>query len=47
VWASIFILPVQGLLYGIGFALYAVSLIVPVKELVDIAQAGLHEYELA
>jgi cytochrome c oxidase cbb3-type subunit I len=47
VWASIFILPVQGLLYGIGFALYAVALIVPVKELVDIAQAGLRKYELA
>lgn len=47
VWASIFILPVQGLLYGIGFALYALALIHPVKELVDIAQAGLRKYELA
>jgi cytochrome c oxidase cbb3-type subunit 1 len=46
VWASIFIVPVQGLLYGIGFALYALALIYPVKELVDIARAGLRKYEL-
>lgn len=47
VWASIFILPMQGLLYGIGFALYALALIRPVKELVDITRAGLRKYELA
>jgi hypothetical protein len=38
---------VQGLLYGIGFALYALALIRPVQELVDIARAGLRKYELA
>lgn len=47
VWGSIFLLPVQGLLYGIGFALYALALIRPVKELIEIAQVGLNKYEIA
>ncbi len=33
VWASIFILPARGILYGLGFALYALALIHPAKEL--------------
>jgi hypothetical protein len=45
VWASIFILPARGLLYGIGFALYALALLRPIKELIDIAQNGLQKYE--
>jgi hypothetical protein len=47
VWASIFILPVQGLLYGTGFAFYALALIRPVMELTDILRTGLRKYELA
>ena len=47
VWSSIFILPVRGLLYGIGFALYALALLRPVKELIEIAQDGLNRYEIA
>ncbi len=47
VWSSIFIVPVRGLLYGIGFVLYALALIRPVKELIEIAQVGLNRYEIA
>jgi cytochrome c oxidase cbb3-type subunit I len=47
VWASIFIIPAQGVLYGIGFALYALALISPVKELTEIARNGLQKYESA
>jgi len=47
VWASIFILPARGVLYGIGFALYAVALIPPLKELADIARDGMKKHELA
>jgi hypothetical protein len=47
VWASIFIIPVRGALYGMGFALYALSLIHPAKELFEIARGGLHGHELA
>ena len=47
VWASIFIVPARGVLYGIGFALYALALIHPLKELVEIARAGLHQRDLA
>ena len=46
VWASIFILPARGVLYGIGFALYALALARPVSELVEIARNGLQKYEL-
>jgi hypothetical protein len=47
VWASIFIVPARGTLYGIGFALYALALIHPVKELFEIARDGLQARELA
>lgn len=47
VWLSIFIIPARGVLYGIGFALYALAILRPVKELIDIAQSGLHKYEIA
>jgi len=47
VWASIFIIPARGLLYGIGFALYAIALIHPLKELTEIARTGLQKHELA
>jgi len=46
VWASIFILPVRDVLYGIGFAFYALALIHPLKELVQIARSGLGKLEL-
>lgn len=46
VWASIFITPARGVLYGIGFALYALTLIHPLKELVHIARTGLRNLEL-
>ncbi|MBI5824537.1 MAG: hypothetical protein HZB18_10955 [Chloroflexi bacterium] len=47
VWASIFIVPARGVLYGIGFALYAIALIHPVKELFEIARDGLKKIESA
>jgi cytochrome c oxidase cbb3-type subunit I len=47
VWVSIFLVPIRGVLYGIGFALYALALIHPVKELFEIARDGLKKYELA
>jgi hypothetical protein len=47
VWASIFILPLQGVLYGVGFALYTLALIHPVKELIAIAREGFRKFDLA
>lgn len=47
VWVSIFLVPARGLLYGIGFALYALALIRPVKELFEIARDGLKRLEAA
>ena len=41
IWISIFILPARGILYGIGFALYALAMIPPVRELFEIARDGL------
>jgi cytochrome c oxidase cbb3-type subunit 1 len=45
VWASIFIVPARGVLYGIGFALYAIALIHPLKELIEIARMGMQKIE--
>ena len=45
VWASIFIVPARGVLYGIGFALYALALIHPLMEILEIARAGLQKIE--
>jgi cytochrome c oxidase cbb3-type subunit I len=45
VWLSIFINPARGELYGIGFALYALSLIHPAKELFQIVRDGMHKLE--
>ncbi|MCE7860145.1 MAG: hypothetical protein DYG86_10205 [Chloroflexi bacterium CFX2] len=47
VWVSIFVIPLRGLIYGVGFAFYAVALIPPLKELFDIVQSGLKKYEPA
>lgn len=47
VWVSIFIIPARGLIYGVGFAFYALALIPPLKELFDIVQSGLKKYEPA
>jgi hypothetical protein len=47
VWLSIFIVPVRGLLYGIGFVLYALAIIHPIRELAQIARNGLQKAELA
>ena len=47
VWASIFLVPIRGVLYGIGFALYGLALIHPAKELFEIARDGLKKYEPA
>ena len=46
VWVSIFLLPVRGVLYGIGFALYTIALIPPLKELTEIARDGMKKHEL-
>ncbi len=45
VWASIFIVPARGVLYGIGFALFAIALIHPLKELVEITRTGMQKIE--
>jgi cytochrome c oxidase cbb3-type subunit 1 len=45
VWVSIFVVPARGVLYGAGFALYALALIHPLRELATITQAGLHRIE--
>ena len=45
VWVSIFIVPARGVLYGIGFALYALAMIPPVKELFDIVREGFKKIE--
>ncbi len=47
VWASIFIVPARGILYGIGFALYALAMIPPVKELFEIVRDGFKKIESA
>lgn len=47
VWGSIFIVPARGVLYGIGFALYALALVRPFMEILEIARDGLKKYELA
>jgi hypothetical protein len=46
VWGSIFITPARGVLYGAGFALYALALIHPLRELLQIAIAGLRKLDL-
>lgn len=47
VWVSIFIVPARGVLYGVGFGLYALALIHPVGELFAIVRNGLQKHELA
>jgi len=47
VWASIFIAPARGVLYGIGFALYALAMIHPLKELTFIARTGMDRLDRA
>jgi hypothetical protein len=48
IWVSIFIpAPVKGILYGIGFALYALALVHPMKEMFEIVRDGLKKHELA
>ena len=47
VWASIFIVPARGVLHGIGFALYALALIRPLMEFIQIARDGFKKYGLA
>lgn len=47
IWVSIFIIPVRGVLYGIGFALYALAMIHPVRELFEIARDGMKKIEAA
>ncbi len=45
VWVSIFAGEAGGLLYGIGFVLYALAIIHPLKELAEIARTGLSRIE--
>jgi hypothetical protein len=47
IWVSIFFVPARGMLYGIGFALYALAMIPPVRELFEIARDGLKKIEAA
>ena len=46
VWVSIFAGEASGLLYGIGFVLYALALVHPLKELAEIARTGLRKIEV-
>lgn len=45
VWVSIFSGEASGLLYGIGFGLYTLAIIYPLKELFEIARDGLKKIE--
>lgn len=48
VWVSIFIpAPAKGILYGIGFTLYALALLHPMKEMYEIMRDGLKKFETA
>lgn len=47
VWVSIFLVDIRGLLYGIGFALYALAIIPALKELFEIVRDGLKKIESA
>jgi hypothetical protein len=47
VWVSIFLVDMRGLLYGIGFALYALAMLPPLKELFEIARDGFKKIESA
>lgn len=46
VWASIFLVPVQGILYGTGFVLYMLVIIYLLVELVQAARGGLRKLEM-
>ena len=48
IWVSIFIpAPAKGILYGIGFAFYALALVHPMKEMFEIVRGGLKKFDLA
>jgi len=47
VWVSIFLVPVRGVLYGIGFALYMIALIPFAMNLFEITRDGLKKLKLA
>ncbi len=47
VWLSIFITPYHGLLYGAGFALYALALIPPLQDLLQTVAHGLQKVDFA
>lgn len=46
IWISIFS-PIKGVLYGIGFILYTLAFIQPVKELLDIIRKAVMKFETA
>lgn len=45
VWVSIFLVDIRGVLYGVGFALYALAIIPPVNELFEIVRDGFRKIE--
>ena len=47
IWVSIFSGTAKGIIYGIGFVLYALALIHPLKELTEITRTGLKKFEAA
>jgi len=47
VWGSIFIVPVRGVLHGIGIALYALALIQLLTEIIQIARDSFKKHDLA
>lgn len=48
IWVSIFMPgPTNSVLYGIGFALYALALVHPTREMFEIVRGGFKKYDLA
>ena len=47
IWVSIFSGAAKGIIYGVGFILYALALIHPLKEMTEIARNGFQKYEPA
>ena len=47
IWVSIFSGAAKGVVYGLGFILYALALIHPLKEMTEIARSGFQKYEPA
>jgi hypothetical protein len=45
VWASIFILPLQGIIYAVGFVFYVLAILLMLVELVEVARKALQRFD--